>query len=246
MSTSRAFLALHARRARGFTLIELLVALFICTIVFAMGYGALNQAISHREHVEQQAQRLVDVQQAMRTLEQDLALMQPRPVRDLVGGGYLAPLVWNANALGTSSNGGLQSGSSPAGTTKGVPVYATALQNSLLNFTRGGWANPAGVARSELQRVGYVLRDHKLVRQYLPVLDADGTVLLQEATLLDDVESISFRFMDGSLAWQKEWPTKLVLAGPPADLPRVRPVAIEVTLRLKDYGTLRRIIEVAG
>jgi general secretion pathway protein J len=236
----------RVRAMRGFTLIELLVALFICTIVFAMGYGALNQAISNREHVEQQAQRLVDVQQAMRTLEQDFAMMQPRPVRDLLGNGYLGPLVWNANAVTTSSNGGMQSGASAQGPGNSAPVYATALQNSLLNFTRGGWANPAGVPRSELQRVGYVLRDHKLVRQYLPVLDADGTVLLQEATLLEDVESISFRFMDASLNWQKEWPTKLGLTGPPVDLPRLRPVAIEVTLRLKDYGTLSRIIEVAG
>jgi general secretion pathway protein J len=230
------------RAARGFTLIELLVALFICTIVFAMGYGALNQAISHREHVEQQAQRLLDVQQAMRTLEQDFALMQPRPVRDIVGGGYLAPLVFNANALTASSSGGTQSD----GSAKGAPVYATTLQNSLVNFTRGGWANPAGVPRSELQRVGYVLRDHKLVRQYLPVLDADSTTLLQEVTLLDDVESLKFRFMDGGLAWYETWPTPITARGPAAGLLRLRPVAIEVTLRLKDYGTLKRIIEVAG
>ena len=233
---------MRGAHARGFTLIELLVALFICTIVFAMGYGALNQAISHREHVEQQAQRLVDVQQAMRTIEQDFALMQPRPVRDLVGSAYLAPLVFNANALGAGASGGMQSGS----TANGAPQYATVLQNALLNFTRGGWANPAGVPRAEMQRVGYVLRDHKLVRQYVPVLDADGTVLLQEATLLDNVESIGFRFMDGSLTWQKDWPTPLGARGPPADLFRLRPVAIEVTLRLGDYGTLTRIIEVAG
>jgi general secretion pathway protein J len=229
-------------RQRGFTLIELLVALFICTIVFAMGYGALNQALSHREHLEEQAQRLVAVQQAMRTLEQDLSLMQPRPMRDPVGRGELAPLVFNANALLDSQSGGSSAGDA----SQGAPVYATTLQNALVNFTRGGWANPAGVPRSELQRVGYVLRDHKLVRQYLPVLDADGTALLQEATLLDQVESIGFRFMDASLSWSAIWPTKLGSLGPPTDLVRLRPVAIEVTLRLKDYGTLKRIIEVGG
>jgi len=229
-------------KQRGFTLIELLVALFICTIVFAMGYGALNQALSHREHLEEQAQRLLAVQQAMRTIEQDLSLMQPRPMRDPVGSGELAPLVFNANALLASQSGG----SSTNDASQGAPVYATALQNALINFTRGGWANPAGVPRSELQRVGYVLRDHKLVRQYVPVLDADGTTLLQEATLLGDVESIGLRFMDGSLAWSSTWPTKITLTGPATDLVRLRPVAVEVTLRLKDYGTLKRIIEVGG
>jgi len=246
MSARAPALACSPPRERGFTLIELLVALFICTIVFAMGYGALNQAIAHREHVEQQAQRLVDVQQAMRTMEQDFSLMQPRPVRDQLGGGYLAPLVFNANALTTNNSSGMQSGGS--GNTKGnsAPVYATTLQNSLLNFTRGGWANPAGVPRAELQRVGYVLRDHKLVRQYLPVLDADGTVLLQEATLLEDVESLGFRFMDGSLSWWDTWPTKLGPNLPQVQQFRLRPVAIEVTIRLKDYGTLKRIVEVGG
>lgn len=227
---------MSTRRAAGFTLVELLVAMFISAIVFAMGYGALNQALGHREHVEEQAQRLLDVQQAMRTLEQDFTLMQPRPMRDLLGGADLAPLVYNPNALGGATGG--------AG--NGAVAFAPLLQAALVNFTRGGWANPAGVPRGELQRVGYLLRDHKLVRQYLPVLDADGSVLLQEQVLLDHVEAFGLRFMDGSLAWQKSWPTPIALNGPATDLARLRPVAVEVTLRLGDYGTLVRVIEVGG
>ena len=33
---------------RGFTLIELLVALFISAVIFAIGYGALQQALANR------------------------------------------------------------------------------------------------------------------------------------------------------------------------------------------------------
>jgi general secretion pathway protein J len=224
-------------RAAGFTLVELLVALFISAILFAMGYGALSQALSNREQVEQQAQRLLAVQLAVRTLEQDLELMQPRPVRDLLGNGYLGPLVYNANALTAQA-----SASAGAGSVR----YAGQLSQSLIQFTRGGWANPAGVPRSELQRVGYLLRDHKLVRQYLPVLDADGTSILQERVLLEDVDAVTLRFMDASLTWQATWPTTLGALGPAQDQLRMRPVAIEVTLKLKDWGTLTRIIEVAG
>src|SRR6185437_15447994 len=35
----------HPLRSRGFTLIELLVALFIAAVMFAMGYGAIHQAL---------------------------------------------------------------------------------------------------------------------------------------------------------------------------------------------------------
>ena len=40
---------------------------------------------------------------------------------------------------------------------------------AILSLTRAGWANPAAVSRSELQRVGYVLEAGTLVRFHLPV-----------------------------------------------------------------------------
>ena len=78
-----------AQRQRGFTLIELLVALFITAIMFAFGYRALDQAFRSRREVDEQSARLIAVQQAVRTLEQDLELLAPRPVRNLIGDGYL-------------------------------------------------------------------------------------------------------------------------------------------------------------
>jgi general secretion pathway protein J len=204
---------MRARQA-AFTLVELLVALFITTILFAMGYGALSQALTNRKEVDEQAARLNAVQQALRVMEQDFELMQPRPVRDQLGNGFEAPLVVNQS----------------------VP----------LTMTRGGWANPAGLPRSELQRVSYLLRDGQLIRQHLPVLDATAAVPYEEQALLDQVEALSFRYMDGGLVWQTSWPPPAFLLGPPQELLRARPVAVEVTLELKDWGTLTRIFEVAG
>ncbi len=221
---------------RGFTLIELLVALFITAVVFAMGYGALNQSLNSRKQVDEQAGRLSTVQQAVRVMEQDFELLQPRPVRDLLGSGYLQPLTLNQNA----ANG---SGTALSGT---ATTSAAQQGLALLSLTRGSWANPAGLPRSELQRVSYLLRDDKLLRQYQPELDTTGAAGFQERELLDMVDALSFRFMDASLNWYNTWPTPLVQRLPPTELLRARPVAVEITLTLKDWGKLVRVIEVAG
>jgi len=220
----------------GFTLVELLVALFITAIVFAMGYSALSQALTSRKQVDEQAARLSAVQQALRVIEQDFEMLQPRPVRDLQGSDYLMPLTVNQNALGGS--GSMSSGN--------ALTVAAQQGMALLSLTRGSWANPAGLPRSELQRVSYALREDKLLRQYQPELDTTGAASFEERELLDKVEALSFRYMDASLTWYTVWPTPLVQRLARPDQLRARPVAVEITLTLKDWGKLVRKLEVAG
>lgn len=220
---------MSTRRTRGFTLLELLVALFITAILFAMGYGALSQALTSRKEVEEQSVRLSAVQQAMRVMEQDIELMQPRPARDPLGNGYEAALVVSQNAA--SSMSADHSGTA----TQGAP---------LLTFTRGGWANPAGLPRSELQRVSYLLRDGKLIRQHLPVMDTTAATTVVERELLDQVDALSFEYMDESFAWAPIWPTPGMQMSTPQELWRARPIAVRIVLSLKDTGVLTRIIEV--
>ncbi len=225
----------HKEASRGFTLVELLVALLITAIMFTIGYSELDQSLKSRRELDEQTARLVAIQQAVRIIEQDFELLQPRPVRNLLGDGYLPALTTSpAGAGGTTAM--LGAGGNPAAGSI-VP---------LVTFTRGSWTNPVGLQRSELQRVSYAVSNGALVRQYSPVLDAtlDDTVVSR--TLLDHVQNFSLRFMDAGHNWQTQWPATGAPGAAQDALLRTRPVAIEVTLQLDDWGLIVRDIEVAG
>ena len=85
-------------RERGFTLLELLVAMFIAAILFAMGYGTINQAVKNRETLEAQQARLLELQTTVRTMEQDFVQLAQRPVRDPVGGTFQPALLAAASS----------------------------------------------------------------------------------------------------------------------------------------------------
>ncbi len=239
------------RRQPGFTLVELLVALFITAIMFTIGYRALNQAFRSRKEVDEQSARLIAVQQALRIIEQDFELLQPRPVRQLTGDGYLPAMMTSLNAgsiLGsTAPTLGDASSTNPfPSLTLGNVTSLNGAAMPLLSFTRGGWTNPAGLPRSELQRVSYAIENGALVRSYTPELDATLADLPIKRTLLEHVKSFSMRFMDAGHQWQTQWPAPTVGSGQNALMLRIRPVAVEVTIELEDWGILMRHIEVAG
>lgn len=115
--------------------------------------------------------------------------------------------------------------------------------DELVEFTHSGWSNPAGVPRSTLQRVAYRIEDNKLIREYWLALDRTMTSEPESAELLDRVKSMKLRFMDPNRTWHDQWPP---LGYSPADAPWVRPIAVEITLDLEDWGELKRLIEVSG
>lgn len=113
----------------------------------------------------------------------------------------------------------------------------------LVEFTHSGWSNPAGVPRSTLQRVAYRIDDKKLVREYWLALDRTMTSEPESAVLLDGVKTVKFRFMDANRSWHDQWPPMGYM---PTEAPWLRPIAVEITLDLEDWGELKRLVEVSG
>lgn len=208
-------------RPRGFTLIELLVALFIAALMFAMGYGAITQALTTRASLKEQQAHLLELQTAVRVMAQDFAQLAPRPVRQAVG-----------DEPAQSALAGAPPGTQP-----------------IVALTRVGWANPAGLQRAALQRVAYFLDNGTLRREYWNVLDPTLTSTTAKRDLLTHVKSVMIRYLDVNHAWQEQWPplTATVLVGVSLEARlRQRPLAVEITLDTEDWGKLVRIIEIAA
>jgi len=201
-------------RTRGFTLLEVLVAVVIFGIISILAYGGYNQLIRQSEIVESSATRTRAIQSTVQRMAEDFEMLEPRPIRE---------------PLGETLEPALRAG--------GTRV------DTLLDLTRSGWTNPAGLTRSTLQRVTYRLMDNKLERAYWNALDRTLTTEPTSAVLLDKVRTASFRFMDQNQTWHEQWPP---LGYSVPDAVRLRPIAVEVTLELEDWGKLVRLLEVSG
>jgi general secretion pathway protein J len=218
------------RASCGFTLIELVVALFIAAVMFAMGYGAINQALRSRGSIRAHQQSLVQLETAMSIMEQDFVQLAPRPVRQPGGEGYLPCL-----------QGGPMSGTSDPSATDTADTSAP-----LVVLTRSGWSNPSGLPRSELERVAYVLDNGTLVREHWNVLDATLSSVPVKRNLLKHLNGVTFRYMSTTGGWLDTWPPAGVSSQAVEDsYYRLRPLAVEVTLDTKQWGEITRIFEVA-
>lgn len=123
-----------------------------------------------------------------------------------------------------------------------LPLLSGVGRDFLIRLSRSGWTNPGLLReRGTLQRVQYRLEDGKLIREYWPVMDH---VLGQEPRreeLLTGVEEVKFQFFDDETGeWQQQWPPLSKIAAPDGQ----RPLAIQVTLELEDWGTVERLVEV--
>ena len=203
-------------RGRGFTLIEVLVSVFLMAVLSGLAFEALNYVRRSREVTRDVYTRLGAVELTVHLLSTDFEQLEPRPVRDVVG-------------------------------TSNVPaLLADSRTTNLATLTRGGWMNTAGLPRSTFQRVTWRLDGTTLIREHTTVLDATLSNTPVQREMLKDVSAIRLRYMDAQRVWQETWPAQQSTNGPGGLQLGTRPRAVEITLELKDLGTITRLIEVPG
>jgi general secretion pathway protein J len=253
----------HRDAIAGFTLIELLVALLILGIMSALGYGTYRAARISAERTEESLKRSREIEFGMRMMVQDFAQTVPRPVRDILGQTRL-PAIQGTGGVGklSADTGSSSSSSSSSSSGSGMSFSSQSFSSqsfnsgsnssgssknsseaSIVDLTRAGWSNTAGQQRSTLQRVSYGLVDDVLKRSYQTSLDTvqGNKPVVQD--LFTGVKAIQLRYLDGNQTWQNQWPPPSLA---PPDSFVTRPVAIELIIEFKDWGRVRRLIEVAG
>lgn len=112
--------------------------------------------------------------------------------------------------------------------------------SGLLEFTRGGRPNPAGFARSALERVAYRVKDKALYRYSWPTLDRGDERPPLELELVSGVETLQVRFLQATGEWVDRWPQGE--KDDPSQLPR----AVRVTLQIEGFGEIYRVLRIAG
>ncbi len=109
-----------------------------------------------------------------------------------------------------------------------------------LEFSRLGWRNPLGIARSDVQRMRYALVDGELRREFWSVLDRAEDSLPRTQRLLGDVKAMEFKYLDQELNGYPLWPpgvSDLEGDGQP------QLTAIELRIEVPPFGEITRLFQ---
>jgi general secretion pathway protein J len=200
-------------RTGGFTLIELLVAMAVVAVIGVMALTGLSEVINQQTIARERTQRWQAIQLAMRVVVQDLSQLHPRVTREEFGESYQPSLLADPSA------------------------------QFALEFSRGGWANPAGFPRGTVLRVAYNWEEDTLVRLHWSVMDRTLSTPPVRTELLDGVQNVEVRFLDTAGQWHLDWPP-LDQRGPQRLV--ARPRAVEFAIELEDFGRVSRLVETSG
>jgi general secretion pathway protein J len=199
------------RRARGFTLIELLIAMAIIAIIGVIALTGIRTVIDQQEIATARMERWREIQFAMQMIVRDLSQVHPRLTRDERGFGSVPSFLAD-------------------------PTHPFALE-----FSRGGWTNPAAFTRGSVLRVAYDIEDDTLVRFYWPIADRTLATAPVRNELLTGIVEMQVTYYDDDNVQSAEWPPIDAQGSvSPLGLPR----AVMFWFDLEDLGQVWRIVEV--
>ncbi|THB68216.1 MAG: type II secretion system protein GspJ [Gammaproteobacteria bacterium] len=117
-------------------------------------------------------------------------------------------------------------------------------EEQILDFTRTGRLNPAGLKRSHLQRVRYMFSDGALMRGAWNTLDGGSDEQRRDFVLFSQVSEFSFRFLSSDDKWSDSWP----IDSDEEDMRKMAllPKAVEIAITFSDLGEVKRIFAIAG
>ena len=197
------------RRNAGFTLLELLVALSIFAAVWVMALSGWYSVTRTDRWVAESAEQLRHLQWSLLMLTRDISTAATRSVRDEYGD--------SRPALHADSRSG---------------------SSAVLELTIASWQNPAGLKRSNLQRVSWGVSDGLLLRTGWPVLDRAQDSPPYQAVMADRIRSLGLRFLDADDKWHKNWPPEAESDTDFSSMPR----AVEIVLDVEGVGEVRRLV----
>jgi len=109
-------------------------------------------------------------------------------------------------------------------------------ENTVLTFSHSAWRNPANLVRSKIQRVTYEYADNTLTRHTWAHLDGAAPEESFDAKLLENVESITLRYLQGDNSWHTTWPP--LNNSNQAILP---PKTLEITIKYENWEEIKRL-----
>lgn len=197
-------------RQRGFTLLELIVAIAILAIMAGAAYAGWFNVTRIAQSSERVVERYDSIERTFYWLQEDFEQIVNRDMVDELGG--------KRKSLEVSQAG-----------------------EYVVEVTRGGWSNPALLQvppRSDLQRVSYILDDRsRLLRRYWYHVDRFDANGFRERRLLEDVNSLTFRFFDLRGQWHTAWPPEDNVDEEFNELP----AAVEATVEVEGIGSVNRL-----
>jgi len=192
---------------RGFTFIEMLLAVAIFALVGLASVAVLDSVTRSDAASRAATLRLQQLQRAMMLIERDFWQISQRKIR--------------------------VNGEAPVAQTLAGAVNWIESDDDGITFSHAGWTNPGMVlARSEVQLVGYRLKEHQLQRLYYLYPDAVTGTEPNIQPLLDDIDELKFRYLvkeDGQEQWKEFWDQASW------------PLAVRMTLKSPEFGVIERV-----